>query len=166
MKNHITKLCLLSLLSLLSLSSFSFPVTQTLSGRVVKITDGDTFTLLTADNRRERIRLAGIDAPEKGQDFSEKSRRHLASLIAGKSVKVEYKTKDMYGRILGTVYAGSVNVNEEMIRSGLAWQYRYDRSKTFAALQRQAKTEKLNIWSLANPVSPYDYRKQKRNNRK
>lgn len=149
-------------LLLLSFLFLSCMVSESIPGKVTRIVDGDTFILLTADNRQERIRLDGIDAPEKGQDFSEKARQHLASLIAGKSVRVEYRSKDMYGRILGTVYIGSVNVNDEMIRNGLAWQYKYNRSKKYAALQEEAKANKRNIWSMKNPVSPYEYRKSKR----
>jgi endonuclease YncB( thermonuclease family) len=134
----------------------------TITGKVVRVADGDTFTLLTSDNRQERIRLDGIDAPEKGQDFSEKSRQHLASFVAGKNVRVEYKTRDMYGRILGTVFVGKTNINHNMLRNGLAWQYKYNRNKTCAALQHEAQEKKLNIWSLPNPVNPIDYRKSKR----
>jgi micrococcal nuclease len=135
---------------------------KNITGKVVKVTDGDTITLLTSDNRQEKIRLDGIDAPEKKQDYGEKSRQYLASLVAGKTVRIEYKNKDRYGRILGTVYVGSLNVNEEMISKGLAWQYKYNKDKNMAKLQAEAKAKKLNIWSVKNPVDPYDYRKSRR----
>jgi endonuclease YncB( thermonuclease family) len=133
-----------------------------MTGKVVKVTDGDTITLLTSDNRQEKIRLDGIDAPEKKQDYGEKSKQYLASLVAGKTVRVEYKSKDRYGRILGTVYVGTLNVNEEMIRKGLAWQYKYNKDRNLTRLQDEAKAKKLNIWSVKNPVDPYDYRKSRR----
>jgi micrococcal nuclease len=135
---------------------------KSITGKVVKVIDGDTITLLTSDNRQEKIRLDGIDAPEKKQDYGEKSRQYLASLVAGKNVLVEYKNKDRYGRILGTVYVESLNVNEEMVRKGLAWQYRYNKDKNLAKLQAEAKAKKLNIWSVKNPVDPYGYRKSRR----
>jgi endonuclease YncB( thermonuclease family) len=151
-----TKYIVLFTLSLL------FAADKSITGKVVKVTDGDTVTLLTPDNKQEKIRLDGIDAPEKKQDYGEKSRQYLASLIAGKTVRVKYRSKDRYGRILGTVYVGNRNVNEEMVRKGLAWQYRYNNSKNLARLQAEAKARKLNIWSAKSPVDPYDYRKNRR----
>jgi endonuclease YncB( thermonuclease family) len=139
-----------------------FIADKSITGKVVKVTDGDTVTLLTSNNKQEKVRLDGIDAPEKGQDFGEKSRQYLALLVAGKTVRVKYKRKDRYGRILGTVYVGNLNVNEEMIRKGLAWQYYYNKNKHYRKLQTIAKAEKLNIWSAKNPVNPYDYRKNRK----
>jgi endonuclease YncB( thermonuclease family) len=135
---------------------------KSINGKVVKVTDGDTVTVLTSNNKQEKVRLDGIDAPEKGQDFAEKSKQYLSSLVAGKSVRVEYKSKDRYGRILGTVYVGNLNVNEAMVREGLAWQYYYNKNANYRKLQAEAKAKKLNIWSVKNPVYPYDFRKNKR----
>ena len=135
------------------------------TGRVVKVTDGDTVTLLASGNKEVKVRLDGIDAPEKGQDFGEKSRQFLASMVAGKTVRVHYKSKDRYGRILGTVFIGNMNVNEEMIRNGLAWPYYYNRNKNYRKLQAEAKAKKLNIWSAKSPVDPYDFRKNRKQKR-
>ena len=149
------------LLSILLLITYVSP-SNTLTGRVVKVADGDTITILTDGNRQVRIRLLDIDAPEKGQDFSEKSRRYLADLVAGKTVTVEWSTKDRYGRILGTVYADNINVNEEMVKAGLAWKYRYSRNIRIAQFESIAKQQKLNIFSLPNPINPYYYRQSLR----
>ena len=135
---------------------------ETITGRVVRVADGDTFTLLTAENKQERIRLADIDAPEKGQDFSEKSRLFLAELVAGKTVRVEYRSRDQYRRILGVVYVDGKNVNEEMVRQGLAWEYRTNKNARIKELQADAQRKRLNIFSMPNPVNPYDYRRGKR----
>jgi len=149
-----------SLLTIILLITYT--TTYTLTGRVVKVADGDTITILTDGNRQVRIRLLDIDAPEKGQDFSDKSRRYLAELVAGKTVTVEWSRKDRYGRILGTVYADNINVNEEMVKAGLAWKYRYSRNKRIAQLESIAKQQKLNIFSLPNPTNPYLYRQSQR----
>jgi endonuclease YncB( thermonuclease family) len=135
---------------------------KSITGKIVKVIDGDTVTLLTFDNKQEKVRLDGIDAPEKGQDFAEKSRQYLSSLVAGKTVRIQYKNKDRYGRILGTVFVGNMNVNEEMIRKGLAWQYFYNKDNHYRKLQEEAKAKKLNIWSGRSPVDPYDYRKNRK----
>jgi endonuclease YncB( thermonuclease family) len=82
--------------------------------------------------------------------------------VAGRKVRVVYKQKDRYGRILGTVYVGNRNVNEAMVREGLAWRYRYSRDRHLAALQAEAKAKKRNIWSEKHPVDPYDFRKQRK----
>ncbi len=107
-------------------------------GRVVHIADGDTLTIrepASVGSRvprdrtspaatQHKIRLNGIDAPEKSQAFGQKSKQHLSSLVFGKDVCVKYKSRDKYGRILGTVYINGLDVNLEMIRVGLAWHYK------------------------------------------
>ncbi len=95
-------------------AAFSFSDTssaQTLKGRVVRVSDGDTVVLLDADNLQHKIRLNGINAPENGQPYGDKSKGYLSSLIAGKEVAVEVKGKDQYQykRILGVVYLGEVD---------------------------------------------------------
>jgi len=150
------------LLALLLIGFMSSAVSETITGKVVRVADGDTFTLMTAENRQERIRLVDIDAPERGQDFSEKSRLYLSELLAGKTVRVEYKNRDMYGRILGVVYADGKNVNEEMVRQGLAWEYRTNKNTRIKELQKEAQRKRLNIFSMRNPINPYDYRQGKR----
>jgi hypothetical protein len=106
---------------------------------------------------RKKIRLADIDAPEKGQDFSEKSRQFLASLVAGKTVRVEGAKRDRYRRILGVVYVDGVNVNEAMVKEGLAWRYHYCKDKkirgaasgseaeAFKYLERSESDESIRI---------------------
>jgi endonuclease YncB( thermonuclease family) len=133
--------------------------TNRLTGRAVKVQDGDTFTLLTNTNNRIKIRLYGIDAPEKGQDFNRKSKAYLSDLIADRHVTVEYKGIDPYKRVLGIVYVNRLNVNEEMLRRGLAWRYKYNEDERYLELQEEAGKKKLNIWSTKNPVDPWQWRK-------
>jgi len=94
---------------------------DTLKGKVVKITDGDTVHVLQADHTKEKIRLAGIDAPERKQPHGKKATRYLAYLIGNKLITVEYSKRDRYGRIVGKIeYKGS-DVNLEMVKAGYAW---------------------------------------------
>lgn len=151
---------------LLFLLLFLFPVllsAHTLKGKIVRVSDGDTVVLLDSNNKQHKIRLDGIDAPEKGQAYGNKSKEYLSSLIAGKTVIVEYEKKDMYKRILGTIFYQGKNINEEMVRSGYAWTYYYNKSKRMLELQDNAKKGNKGLWKDKNPINPYHYRKNKNN---
>ena len=138
--------------------------TGSLAGKVISVADGDTFTMLTDNNERIKIRLYAIDAPERGQDFGTKSREFLNSLCYGKRVTVEKKGTDQYSRTLGVAFVNGVNVNEEMVRNGLAWYYsHYANDPKLEILEHSASRQKLNIWSMKNPIHPHEYRKNKRN---
>lgn len=142
---------------------FLFPIllsAQTLRGKVVRVSDGDTVVLLDADNTQHKIRLNGIDAPENGQPYGDKSKEYLSNLIAGKEVTVEVKGTDQYKRILGVVYLGEVNINAEMIRAGYAWNYKYSKDKYYIKLQEKAKAEKKGLWKDKNAVDPREWRKE------
>lgn len=121
----VKKLRLLLLLVLLCIfSSCSRETTKSISGKVVKIADGDTITILDEQNVQHKIRLQGIDAPEHKQDFGEVSRQHLASLVFGKYVKVEYGKADQYGRLVGKVWVDGNDECLEQLKAGLAWHYK------------------------------------------
>lgn len=136
---------------------------ETLSGKVVSVADGDTFTMLVNGTDQVKVRLLGIDAPERGQDYGTKARQHLNDLCYGKTVTVRKDSEDQYGRVLGILYVGDMNVNEEMVRSGLAWYYRhFVTDHRLDSLEQLARSERLNIWSMKNPVPPYEFRKKNR----
>ena len=139
---------------------------QTLQGRVVAITDGDTFTLLTDDKKQVRVRVAEIDAPERGQPYGDRSRQELSRLIFGEDVSVEIQVVDRYGRPVGRPVVKSMDVTEEMVRIGAAWVYRtYSDDEKLYSLEREAKANKLGIWGLSEyeRVPPWDWRQGKRN---
>lgn len=136
---------------------------QSLSGKIVKVSDGDTVILLDKENNQHKIRLHGIDAPEKGQDYGNRSKQYLSSLIAGKQVNVDVKGKDMYKRLLGVVYLGEKNINAEMIQAGYAWRYKYSKDKYYIKLQNEAQVSKRGLWQGKNPINPWQWRKNKRN---
>jgi endonuclease YncB( thermonuclease family) len=133
------------------------------TGKVVKVSDGDTFTILCEDNVQQRIRLNGIDCPESKQDYGQRAKQYLSELIAGKTVTVTYKTKDRYGRILGNTVINNVDVSESLISAGLAWHYKqYDKTRRLAELENQARTAKRGLWAQPNPTPPWEFRKQKK----
>ncbi len=91
---------------------------DSLTGKVVKITDGDTLYVLDANDQEHKIRLAGIDAPKRKQAYGLASRKHLASIVAGKQVKVEYQKRDRYGRIVGKVLLDGIDACLEQVKAG------------------------------------------------
>ena len=111
-------------LSLL-LTVMGLPVSaETLTGKVIGVHDGDTLTLLVAGNQQVKVRLAGIDAPELKQPYGQQAKQALSALAFGQEVKVDGSGPDKYGRTLGTVWVGTVNVNAEWVKQGAAWVYR------------------------------------------
>lgn len=146
----------LRILAFLILSSPSY---SQLLGKVVSIADGDTFTMLVND-KQIRIRLHGIDCPEKGQDFGNVAREFLSDFVFGKVVTVEEMDIDRYGRTIGMVTVDGVNVNEKLLEAGLAWHYKnYDKNPAWAKLEEQAKKDNKGLWAHPNPIPPWDYRK-------
>ena len=135
---------------------------DTLTGKVVRIADGDTVTVLVGGNQ-VRVRLFGIDAPERGQDYSRKSSEALADLVFGKEVRVVVHDKDRYGRTVGDIHIGNTLVNEKMVKDGWAWNYaRYSHSKHYAELEREAREAKRGLWAEKSPIPPWEYRAQER----
>lgn len=136
---------------------------QQLQGKVVNIADGDSFTLLTDGKMQVRIRMHGIDAPEKGQPYSQVSKQFLNSLLVNQKVNVEVRNKDRYRRVVGMVYVNGKNINEIMIAEGYAWHYlKYDKNKAWISLQEKAKIEKKGLWKDNHPIEPWNYRKIKK----
>lgn len=151
----------MTLLVLLLLSPL-FILAQ-LTGKVVRILDGDTFVLLTQDTMQVKVRLYGIDCPEKKQPFGQKAKQFTSDMIFGKQVKVDEKGKDRYGRLIGMTYINGKCLNEELLKSGLAWHYvQYDKNNPkWEALQAKAKSQKVGLWCEKDCVAPWEWRKGK-----
>jgi endonuclease YncB( thermonuclease family) len=145
---------------------------QEFTGKVAKVSDGDTITVLRDDGEREKIRLAGIDCPEKGQPFGEQAKEFTEEFCLGKEVKIAVegsprrshaKTgKDRYGRVLGEAILPDGRVlNEELLREGLAWWYRRyaPDNATYEKLEREAREAGRGLW----PVPPWEFRKRRAN---
>ncbi len=151
-----------TILALLLLCCFAVSAEE-LRGRVVRVADGDTITVLDSANTQHKIRFQGIDAPEKAQAFGKVSRTYLSGMVAGRDVRVTYKERDRYDRILGTVYVDDKDVNLEMIKAGLAWHYSfYDQTAAYAAAEKEARAAKRGLWRDPNPIEPHEFRKAKR----
>ena len=133
--------------------------TNSVSGRVVSVADGDTITIIGDGNTQYKIRLNAIDAPEKSQAFGQKSKQQLSNYVFGKDVTVTWKSKDKYGRVLGTVFVGNTDINLQMVRDGFAHHYkRFDNSPAYAAAEADARQNRRGLWSDPNPILPEDYR--------
>lgn len=129
-----------------------------ISGRVVGIIDGDTLDVLV-NQRPVRVRLAQIDAPEKRQAFGTRARQALSSLTFRHDVTVIEGGPDRYGRTIGTVYVGALNVNNELVRQGMAWAYRrYVTDPAVIQIEAEARSAKRGLWADPSPVPPWDFR--------
>ena len=150
------------LLFLIVLNSHS---QEQIIGKVVAITDGDTFKLLTIDSTQIKVRLANIDCPERKQPFSTKAKQYASQAIFGKNVKLEYLKKDRYGRfICNVIYGDSLNLSYELVKHGLAWHYiKYSNDESLQALEDEAKKNKVGLWQDPNAIPPWDWRSNKRN---
>ena len=106
------------------LCSFVASSAGILESKVVGVADGGTITLLDSDRQQHRIRLAGIDAPEKGQPYGQRSKQHLADLAFGKDAKADCYKIDRYDRDVCTVYGNGKDVGLAQLDAGLAWWFR------------------------------------------
>ena len=138
-----------------------------LSGVVVGVADGDTLTVLDAGLAQHRVRLAGIDAPEKRQAFGQRSKQSLARLVHGRPVRIEGRKTDRYGRLVGKVLVGDLDVNREQVRRGLAWHYlAYEREQSpadrrlYADAEASARQERRGLWSEPGALPPWEFRRQ------
>ncbi len=133
------------------------------TGKVVGVTDGDTISVLR-DGEAVKVRLAGIDCPEKKQAYGQRAKQFTADLAFGKAVTVSYSKRDRYGRILGEVaLPGGKVLNQELVRAGYAWHYtRYSKDRTLAELEEAARKAERGLWQDPDPVPPWEFRKAKR----
>ncbi|WP_096168681.1 thermonuclease family protein [Enterobacter hormaechei] len=139
----------------------AFSASADISGRIVRVLDGDTVEILDPGNRLTRVRLAGIDAPEKSQPFGQRSRQELSSMVVQRHVTVTGSDTDRYGRLLGTVWLGATDVNAEQIRKGLAWAYRYHGKPVrsdYATLEDEARRQATGLWSVPGQTEPWRWR--------
>jgi endonuclease YncB( thermonuclease family) len=140
-----------------------------LRGVVVSVSDGDTLTVLDESKTQHKVRLLGIDAPERGQAFGTVSRQNLAALTFQKPVVVEWEKKDRFGRIVGKVQVGGLDVNLQQIDQGLAWHFKaYQKDQHPEDRQRYAKAEvtaraaSVGLWADKDPVPPWEFRRVRR----
>ena len=140
---------------------------KTIEGLVVGVADGDTITLLDQQKNTYKIRLQGIDAPEKKQAFGEKSKQSLHDLVHGKQVHVEYDKEDKYGRTVGKVTLGDLDVCLQQLVLGMAWHYKkYQNEQSandravYSDTELKSKSLRLGLWADDTPMPPWEFRKK------
>lgn len=127
--------------------------TQAKQPEVVSVADGDTFTRLDSQNRQIKVRLHGLDAPEKAQPFGNVARKALGDLIQGKVVDVHEVDKGRYGRVVANVHFAGIYVNREKVAKGLAWRYvHYDKRGEFTEVEQAAQRARKGLWADLKPV--------------
>jgi len=132
------------------------------SGRVVGISDGDTIKVMH-NGRAERIRLNGIDCPERGQPFGTRAKQFTSEMVFGKTVTLHVTDMDRYGRTVADVILPEGRVlNRELVAAGLAWWYRqYSQDKSLGQLEAEARAARRGLWADPEPIPPWAWRHQK-----
>lgn len=169
-------LCVFLALALLPLAA----VAATLAAHVVGVHDGDTITVLDAERKQHKIRLAGIDAPESRQAFGNRSKESLSRLVFGKDVQIEWTKRDRYKRIVGKVWTSSpdanchtakcpmtLDANLAQVTVGMAWHYKeYEREQSredrerYAVAEQEARARKVGLWADKQPIPPWEWRRK------
>ena len=139
---------------------------QMINVKCVKVSDGDTITVLQW-NKEYKVRLYGIDCPEKSQAYGKKAKQFTADKVFGKIVDVDIKDTDRYGRLVGIVHCELFSLNEELLKNGYAWHYKqYSKDsfyrRVFEDWEAEARRKKVGLWADLNPQAPWEYRKDKR----
>lgn len=144
-----------------------------LNGRVIGIIDGDTVDLLVDGPETIRVRVAGVDAPESRQAFGGVAKHRLSDLVFSHPVVVEWTKRDRYGRVVGKIVNSQGDVGLLLVRDGLAWHYKkyqleqsYEDRRLYDQAERSARARRIGIWSDPNAMSPWDFRKLPKSERK
>ena len=155
-----------SILAVLALGNLA--VANVIQGRVVGVSDGDSVTVLDAKKTQHKIRLAGIDAPERAQAYGQKAKESLSDLVFGKSVEVTWSKQDRYGRIVGVVTLAGMDINLEQVKRGMAWHYKPVQNEqspedreAYAQSESQARDKRMGLWRDPAPMEPSVFRRKK-----
>jgi endonuclease YncB( thermonuclease family) len=171
------------IICLISVILYSPALADTLHGMVVKIADGDTVSIVDDSGKKHRIRLAGIDAPEKNQSYGDVSTQSLLKLVSSKAVTIEYEKRDRYKRIVGKVLVDplgevfcvaldcvkKIDAGLEQIKAGLAWHYKYyqmeqseDDRRLYSEAELEARKNQIGLWKDEEPMAPWVWRKRQK----
>lgn len=160
---------LLGVFALLLSACILYPgIAEALEGKVVRISDGDTLTILTADRQQLKIRLYGIDTPERRQAYGSRATDYTRKALAGRRVQVRAIDRDRYGRTVGIVQAEGAreSINAELIRAGLAWIYtkfcKLPQCREWKRIEEDARKQKKGLWQDAGAVPPWQWRRGER----
>lgn len=142
---------------------------QTISAKVIGVKDGDTITVLDEANKQLKIQLAGIDAPERNQNFGMRARKNLADKIFGKNIQIILRGTDRTNGIVGVVTLDDKDINETMVNDGYAWAFKKpsdeqpdDEIERYEAAQAYAKDNHLGLWQDPTPIPPWEFRAKKK----
>ncbi len=140
-----------------------------LQGKVIAIADGDTITVLDATQTQHKIRLAGIDAPEKKMPFGQASKMHLSQKVFGRDVRLNCGKTDKYKRKICVIYVNGQDANLAQVKGGMAWWYRkYQREQTevqrtaYETAESAARSGRVGLWQDSNPLPPWEFRHRKK----
>jgi len=140
---------------------------ERLEGHVIAVHDGDTITVLDREHIQHRVRLGGIDAPEKGQRYSRAARNELARRVFERWVRVEWNKIDAYGRLIGKVTQAGQDAGRDQLAAGMAWWLRpfaYEQSladqQEYADVEARAREQRRGLWRDRNPVPPWVWRRK------
>lgn len=160
---------LVHIATLMLLLSIAEVRAETMTGEVVGISDGDSITVIDSQNSEYKVRLRGIDAPEKGQPFWKVSKTSLSEMLYGKTIQVEWTKTDRYKRLIGKIRINDTDANLEQLKRGYAWHYKAfareqppEEAEEYGATEKVAKSYRIGLWSDMNPVPPWEWRKYKR----
>ncbi len=163
MKKFIYHLLVLSVLAFGHISH-----ADVLHGLVVSVSDGDTITVLDESKQQHKIRLMGIDAPEKKQAYGQRSKESLSELVYMKDVDVTWTKRDRYGRTVGQVSVDGTDMCLEQIKRGMAWHYKqYQREQAesdrslYSDSESLAREMKIGLWHDETPIEPSIFRHNK-----
>lgn len=158
MKHLITIFLMVSSLSLYA----QIQTKRSYTGRVVGVVDGDTYDILI-NGLQCRIRMQGIDAPERGMPYGTASKNYLSRLIFNKTVRVYINKKDGKRWVAETYLPSGNEAGAELVAAGMAWHFKkYSNSSNLSLLEQKARKQKIGLWADANPQAPWDYRQQRR----
>jgi len=133
---------------------------QTYTGRVVEVTDGDTYDVRTSTSGEITVRLWGVDAPETSQSYGSAATNAARRYVGGKNVRVSVQDVGRYGRAIARIEVGEGYLSSMLVRDGLAWHYeQYSPNATeLSRLERQARNANRGLWSQPNPTPPWEWR--------
>lgn len=156
----------------------SIPALADVTGVVVGVADGDTVTVLDAAMTQHKVRVAGIDAPEKAQPFGQRARQRMSTLVFGKEVRLEGDKRDRYGRTVSKIWVSppdcprcpkTLDAGLAVLTSGLAWHYKKyqneqsnEAGERYAFAENEARSKRAGLWTEADPVPPWEWRKSRR----
>ena len=136
-----------------------------LPGKVIRVLDGDTIAVMDKQRQSHKIRLAGIDAPEKKQPYGKKAKKVLTALLRNKRVCIEWHKQDRYKRKVGIVWLDQVDINLQMLHQGLSWHFKKyakeqsaENQRLYAAAERTSKSKVIGLWQEPDAIAPWDWR--------